>query len=236
MKISASFLSSKNKAKDLEKLNLTTIDYIHLDFMDGKFVPQKSLSVRELKKIYKYTSKRLDVHLMVKKPAKYIKKFISLNTEFITFHVEVQEDIHKLINLIHKYGVKAGLAIKPDTDIELLKEYLDEIDLILVMSVEPGKGGQEFIKTSTEKIISIKKMLHELGKTNILVSVDGGINDETKELVSHADILVSGSYITKSNNFQEAIDNLKYDKVAEKMNPLELKEELESIGKEKEDN
>lgn len=217
MKISASFLTSKNKAKDLAKLNLTTIDYIHVDCMDGKFVRQKSLPFRELKKIYKYTSKRLDVHLMAIKPQRLIKKFATLNTEFITIHLELNEDIHKLISLIKKYAIKVGLSIKPNTNIELLKEYLDEIDLILVMSVEPGMGGQEFIKETENRVRTIRNMITSLGKDNILISVDGGINNETKKYVmDEVDIMVSGSYITNSRNFQESIDILK--NIAENQN------------------
>lgn len=209
MKISASFLSSYDKATDLRKLNLTTVDYIHVDYMDGKFVKQKSLSFRQLKKIYKYTSKRLDVHLMAEKPEKLIKKFATLNTEFITFHVEIEKNIPKLIDLIHTYGIKAGLSIKPNTEIDVLKPFLDKIDLILVMSVEPGKGGQAFIPETEKRIKEIRKMLNEEGKDNILISVDGGINEDTKDKVKDADILVSGSYITKSKNFQENIDHLR---------------------------
>ena len=232
MKVAASFLSSNNKAKDLEKLNLTTIDYIHVDYMDGKFVKQKSLPFRELKKVYKYTSKRLDVHLMAVKPAKLIKKFASLNTEFITIHLEINEDKHKLINLIHKYGIKAGLSIKPDTDINLLKDYLDEIEMILVMSVEPGMGGQKFIQESENRVRTIRNMLAALGKSNILINVDGGINDETiKYVEDHVDIVVSGSYITNSSNFQDSIDKLKGVIKKEYNNPLELRDKLENLNK-----
>lgn len=231
MKVAASFLTSKNKAKDLAKLNLTTIDYIHVDFMDGKFVKQKSLPFRELKKVYKYTSKRLDVHLMAKKPAKLIKKFASLNTEFITIHLEIEEDIHKLIKLIHKYGIKAGLCIKPNTDINLLKDYLDEIEMILVMGVEPGMGGQAFIKETENRLRTVRNMLSALGKSHIMINVDGGINDETIRFVEdYVDIVVSGSYITNSNDFQKSIDSLKGIIKKEISNPLELRDKLENIN------
>lgn len=208
MKISASFLSSRDKAKDLKKLNLTDVDYIHVDYMDGKFVKYASLPFRQLKKIYKYTSKRLDVHLMAKKPDKLIKKFASLNTEFISIHVEIDRDIKKLLFLIHAYGIKAGLAISPETDIEVLKEYLDDIELIIVMSVVPGRGGQAFIEDTTSRVNKIKKMIKD-SNHNILISVDGGINDDTNKKVKNADILVSGSYITSNKDFQEAITKLR---------------------------
>lgn len=236
MKVAASFLTSKNKAKDLAKLNLTTIDYIHVDFMDGKFVKQKSLPFRELKKVYKYTSKRLDVHLMAKKPAKLIKKFASLNTEFITIHLEIEEDIHKLIKLIHKYGIKAGLCIKPNTDINLLKDYLDEIEMILVMGVEPGMGGQAFMKETENRLRTVRNMLSALGKSHIMINVDGGINDETIRFVEdYVDIVVSGSYITNSNDFQKSIDSLKGIIKKEINNPLELRDKLENLNQPEEE-
>jgi len=209
MKISASFLTSKDKARDLKRLNLTDVDYIHVDYMYGKFVNNKSLPFRKLKKIYKYTSKRLDVHLMTKKPEKLIRKFANLNTEYITIHVEIDRNIEKIINMIHAYGIKAGLSVKPNTDIKTLLPYIDKIDLILVMGVEPGRGGQSFIKDTSNKIKEIKDMLIENNLENVLISVDGGINQETKEEASMADILVSGNYITSSNNFQDKITSLR---------------------------
>lgn len=208
MKISASFLTSNDKGKDLKKLNMTDVDYIHVDYMDGKFVNNKSLPFRELKKVYKYTSKRLDVHLMAIKPISLIRKFAKLNTEFITVHIEV-DNVDKAINLIHAYGIKAGLSIKPNTDINSLLPYLKDIDLILVMGVEPGRGGQPFIRETEEKVNKIKKMLRDNSRENILISVDGGITIDTKKYVENADILVSGNYITSSDNFQERITNLR---------------------------
>ncbi len=209
MKISASFLTSYDKSKDLRKLNMTDVDYIHVDYMDGKFVRQKSLPFRELKKVYKYTCKRLDVHLMAEKPEKLISKFASLNTEYITVHVEISRNLEKIIQLIHSYGIKAGLSIKPNTDIKELEPYLDSIDLILVMGVEPGRGGQPFLEETGKKVKAIKKFIEKKGHNNILISVDGGINKETKKKVKDADILVSGNYITSSDNFQERITELR---------------------------
>ncbi len=207
-KIAVSFLSSSHIARDLEKLNLTDVDYIHVDFMDGKFVPQKTLPFKELKNIYKYTSKRLDVHLMVKDPKKFIKKFATLNTEFITFHLEVDKNIEELIDLVHRYGIKCGLAINPETDLEELEPYLDKIDLVMVMSVHPGKGGQSFILETALKVVQLKEMITNK-KLKVKIEVDGGINLETKEYVKDADILAAGSYIIHSPNFQEAITQLR---------------------------
>ena len=208
MKISASFLACKNIKKAIKKLTLTDTDYIHVDVVDGKFVEGRKLSIRKLKKIYKYSSKRLDIHLMVKKPKKYIKKLALLNTSRIIFHVEIEKNIEKNLDYIHSFGIKNGLAINPDTDISILRPYLDKIDTILVMCVNPGYGGQTFIPESIEKIKKIKKMI---GKKKILLSVDGGIKDEQAKLLKDVpvDIIIAGSYITNSSNYQEKIDSLR---------------------------
>lgn len=207
MKVSASFLSSQNIATDLKKLNDTDIDYIHVDFMDGKFVPNKTLPFRQMKHIYEFTSKRLDVHLMVEKPKKWISKFATLNTEFITIHLET-EDVITSLEQIHTYGIKAGLSIKPDTAIEEVVPYLPYVDLILVMAVEPGKGGQEFMEDTVQRVKDLKKLLKKY-KANIEISVDGGINNEHAKKLKNADILVSGFYITSSDDFQKQIDSLR---------------------------
>jgi len=207
MKISVSYLSSKNFKEDLRKLNITNADFIHVDVMDGHFVRNKSLPFKKIKDVSAYTNKRLDVHLMVKKPLKFIDNYASLNTEFITIHVETK-NIDKSLDLIEAYGIRKGLAIKPETDIEALIPYLDRIDLILVMSVNPGKGGQAFIKDTISKVKKLRKLLDEKNK-KILISVDGGINDEVSKKLKGADILVSGSYITSSDDFQYQIYKLR---------------------------
>lgn len=211
MKVSASFLSSHYIEEDIMKLNDTDVDFIHVDVMDGKFVKNKTLPFRSMKNIYKFTSKRLDVHLMVKHPKKLIKKYAQLNTEYITFHVEIEEDIEELIDLVHNYGIKCGLAIKPETPIEVLDPYMDKIDLVLFMSVEPGKGGQEFMPEVLVRIKEFKRKMKEK-KLNIVVNVDGGINLETCKKLRQADILVSGSCITNSENFQDTIRKLRGEK------------------------
>ncbi len=208
MKVSASFLSSKNIPEDLTKLNNTDVDYIHVDIMDGKFVPNKTMPFREMRHIYEYTSKRLDVHLMVEDPSKYIPLYAELNTEYITIHVEIDEDILKDLELIKSYSIKCGLAISPDTKVNELIPYLPYLDYVLVMSVYPGKGGQEFILETEEKIEEVKALLNSYN-IKAVVSVDGGINDITKDKCKEADILVAGSYIIKSDNFQEKISSLR---------------------------
>ena len=208
MKVSASFLSSKNLPLDLRKLDETDVDYIHVDIMDGKFVPNKTMPFSEMKNIYKYTSKRLEVHLMVDDPEKYIPLYAELNTEYIIIHVEIDKDIEKCLNLIKKYSIKAGLSIKPNTPVSVLVPYLPFVDSILVMSVEPGAGGQAFIPESKEKIHEVRALLNEYG-INAVINVDGGVTDETVNDCRECDIVTSGSYIIKSDNFQEKITSLR---------------------------
>ena len=208
MKVSASFLSSKNIPEDLTKLNNTDVDYIHVDIMDGKFVPNKTMPFREMRHIYEYTSKRLDVHLMVEDPSKYIPLYAELNTEYITIHVEIEEDILKDLELIKSYSIKCGLAISPDTKVSELIPYLPYLDYILVMSVYPGKGGQEFIPNSKNKLEEVRALLDSYNMKAV-VSVDGGVDNKTKDMCQAADILVSGSYIINSDNFQEKISSLR---------------------------
>ena len=208
MLISTSFLSSKNLIHDLRELDKTDTDYIHVDIMDGKFVKKKTMPFKEMRNIYKYTNKRLDVHLMVKNPKKYIEDYASLNTEYISFHIESDENIEKNLQLIKEYGIKSGLAISPDTEIKELVPYLPLLDLVLVMSVEPGAGGQDFIVKTKDKIKELKILLSEYN-SDVKISVDGGVNDVTKEYCTDCDILVSGSYIINGDNLQEKIDSLR---------------------------
>ena len=203
MKIGVSFLTSKDIKNDLEKLDKTSANYIHVDVMDGKFVEKINepfLNIKDLK-----LNKPLDVHLMVEDPKDYILKYKDLNTEYITIHHEIKEDKIKLLHLIKSYNIKCGIAINPDTNINVLQEYLDHIDLILIMSVVPGKGGQTFIENTTNKLEQVK----ELNKNkNIIINIDGGINNETVKKVIKSDMVVSGSYIL-NGNYEERINSLK---------------------------
>lgn len=208
MKISASFLSSSNIPADLKKLNETDVDYIHVDIMDGKFVPNKTMPFSEMKNIYKYTDKRLDVHLMVEDPSKYIPLYAELNTEYITFHVELMDKVEENLELIKSYGIKCGLAIKPNTPVKSLVPYLPLLDLVLVMSVEPGRGGQTFILESENKIKEVRALLDSY-HSKAIINVDGGIEESTKKMCQECDVLTSGSYIIRSESFQEQIDSLR---------------------------
>ena len=207
-KVSVTFLSSTDVVRDLKLLDMTDTDYVHVDVMDGKFVPNKTMPFSEMKNIGKYTSKRLDIHLMVEDPSKYIPLYASLNAEYITFHVEVDEDVEESLKMIRNYSIKAGLAIKPETKISELVPYLPYLDLVLVMSVEPGAGGQKFIEGTEDKINELRELL-DTYHSQAVINVDGGINDVTCKKCYNADIVASGSYVVRSDNFQEKISSLR---------------------------
>ncbi len=201
-KVSVSFFSSKNIEDDLISLCDTSVDYIHVDVGDGKFIERKFNPIKELSGLSGALTKRLDVHFMVEDPEKYIIDYSELNCEYITFHCEIKKDILKLLDLIKSYGIKCGLAISPDTDICFLEPFLDDIDMILVMSVVPGKGGQSFIYSTIDRIKEIKKLI---GRRDIVINVDGGINGETSKLVD-SDIVVSGSFVLGSGDLEKNIE------------------------------
>ena len=204
MKIAASILNAQNKIECIKKLNETTVDYIHIDTMDGQFVPNKTLPIDEVNELGTITKKPFDIHLMVENPIPYINKLTVSNVNCITVHIEIKEDIDKIITLIKKRNCLVGLAINPNTNISSLNSYLDKIDKIIVMSVNPGYGGQKFINTITKKIKNIRKLTK-----NIIIEVDGGINNKTiKNINNTADIAVVGSYIINYDNYQEAINSL----------------------------
>lgn len=206
MKVSVSILSSSIKPIDIvKKLDSSLCDFIHLDIMDGKFTENKTWTFSEVKKIISSSSKPLDVHFMVDKPLKYLNDYATLNTEYFTFHLEAVKDVKETIDEIKSYGLRVGISICPDTPEEKIYPYLKDIDQVLVMSVVPGKSGQSFIEESPNKIKNIKEEIIKNGY-NTIISVDGGINDETAILCKKAgvDMLVSASYIHK-----DIINNIK---------------------------
>ena len=205
MEISLSILSCNSIEDAINKVNNTNTDYLHLDVMDGMFVPNTSYSIEEIKYIISNSNKKIDAHFMVNDPIKYLNELKEYNLEYFTIHVEL-DNVKYLINKVKENKYKVGLSIKPNTDIKVLKEYLDNIDLILVMSVEPGMGGQTFINSTVDRISEIKNLI---GNRNIKIAVDGGINNNTIKLINNADIAVVGSYITNSTNYQEKIDILR---------------------------
>ena len=208
--ISVSFLGSKDIPKTLKLLNDTDTDFIHLDVMDGKYVSNKTLPFSEMKNIYKFTDKRLDVHLMVDSPSKYIKNYASLNTEYISIHLDTKEDLVSNLKLIKSYGIKAGIVLNPNDDVSMIVPYLPYIDLILVMGVVPGRSGQKYISNTTEKLKELNVLKKEYKKLNFKISIDGGINDRVvKKIKNLVDIVVSGNYIIGSDNYQEKINSLR---------------------------
>ncbi len=204
-KVSVSFFNSTNIEDDLINLCSTDTDYIHVDVGDGKFIERKFNPIKELSSLNGALTKRLDVHFMVEDPTDYIKSYSELNCEYITFHCEIKKDILSLLELIKKYGIKCGLSISPDTDLSFLEPYLDDIDMVLVMSVVPGKGGQSFIYSSVDRVKELKKMI---GNRNIVISIDGGINADTSKLVD-TDIVVSGSFVLNSDDLDNSINVLR---------------------------
>lgn len=205
MEISLSILSCNSIEDAINKINNTNTDYLHLDVMDGVFVPNISYNIEEIKYIINNSNKKIDAHFMVNDPIKYLENIKDYNLEYFTFHVEV-DNVEEIIKKIRENNYKVGLSIKPNTDVNILKEYLDVIDLILIMSVEPGMGGQTFINSTVDRIKEIKKII---GNKNIKIAVDGGINNNTIKLINDADIAVVGSYITNSTNYQERINILR---------------------------
>lgn len=206
MKVSVSVLSNEIKPQDIvKKLDLSKPDYIHIDIMDGKFVSNKTWTTSEVRKFTSYSTLPLEVHLMVNNPSKYIEDYALMNTSIIIFHYEAVKDINEMINKVKLYGLKVGIAINPETNINVLIPYLNMIDEVLIMSVHPGKSGQSFIEESLEKISALKNIILESNYKTI-ISVDGGINNETGALCKDAgaDELVSASYIHK-----DIINNIK---------------------------
>ena len=208
MKIAASFLDIKEpKCEELTKLDSLDIDYIHLDVMDGIFVENKTYTYEEFYDITRFTTKPKDIHLMVSNVKKYIDDFSKMQPEFITFHYEAVSEVSSVINYIKELGIGVGISIKPTTDVSEVVKYLPYLDLILVMSVEPGRGGQTFIEESVKKIEQLYT-LREKENYHYQIEVDGGINDETIKKCNKADICVVGSFITKQE-YKEAIRKLR---------------------------
>ena len=208
MEISVSYLSSKyDKKRTIELISKTTAQYIHVDLMDGGFVPTRNFVIPEVLDLLKDHQKPIDVHLMVFDPIIYIDELAKLQPEYITFHVEATKDIVKTIEMIRGYGIQVGLSIKPNTDLYELMPYLALIDLVLIMSVEPGRGGQEFIPSSVsrlQELLQIRKENH----LSFKIEMDGGINKDTIGLVPNLDIAVSGSFVCTSDDYQARIDEL----------------------------
>ncbi len=188
-------------------------EFLHFDVMDGHFVPNISFGVPVLKSISHSHNMINDVHIMISDPLKYAKKFIEAGANILTFHYEAcesEKQVEEVIDLIHELKAKAGMSIKPNTPVEVVDKFLAKLDLVLVMSVEPGFGGQAFMDNSLSKIAYLRKVIDQKGY-NCLIEVDGGINDETAKLCKDAgvDVLVAGSYLFGHKDIKERINLLK---------------------------
>ena len=210
--ISPSILSADfaNLERDVKLVQDNGADWIHVDVMDGHFVPNITIGVPVVKSLKKITDLPLDVHLMIDNPDKYVEPFANAGADILTFHYEAifsSQNILDLIKKIKSFGIKCGISIKPKTSPDVLIPYLDLVDMVLIMTVEPGFGGQEFMSDCAEKIKFIKQMASE----KLIIQVDGGINEKTGKICKEfgANSLVAGSYIYKSSDIKRAIDSLK---------------------------
>lgn len=207
MKLSLSILTVDylNVGKSLESM-IKKCDYLHLDVMDGNFVPNISFGPAFIKSLRKIGDIPFDTHLMIQNPIDYIKVFAEAGSDLITIHPEASSDVMECINLIHSLGKKAGISIKPKTTVEEIKEYLPYVDLVLIMSVEPGFGGQKFMMSAVEKAKELKGLKIK-NNYNYLISMDGGINKDTLVYVKdYLDLCVVGSYIVNADDPMERID------------------------------
>ena len=208
MKISVSYLKSiYDKKKTIEEIEKTSADFIHVDLMDGKFVEKNNIDMQDLQKLLKDCQKPLDIHLMTNEFETYLSELEALHPKYLTIHLEAPFDTDKSIDMIKKRGIKVGLAIKPNTSVEHIVPYLQKIDLLLVMSVEPGLGGQKFLPSTITKLQDLKKYqaIHPF-----LINVDGGINDTSiQDIKPYVDMVVSGSFICEQKCYETQIKKLR---------------------------
>lgn len=199
-----------NLQKEVEMLNASAADYIHVDVMDGIFVPNISFGLPVTEAIFRHATKPLDVHLMIVNPELYLEDFVKAGAAVLTVHVEACTHLHRTLQEIKRLGVKAGIAINPHSPIELLSEVLEEIDLVCLMSVNPGFGGQKFIEHTYSKVVNLKKLILKTG-SRALIEVDGGVsNQNARRLVeAGADILVAGSFVFGNSDPHATIASLK---------------------------
>jgi len=199
-----------NLQRDIEMINTSDADWFHIDIMDGVFVPNISFGMPVLRDIVKHATKTIDVHLMIVDPDRYISTFKNLGADILTVHYEACTHLHRTLQAIKAEGMKAGVALNPHTPITLLEDTIQDIDLVCLMSVNPGFGGQSFIENTYDKVIALKKLITRKG-ANTIIEIDGGVtNKNATQLASAgADVLVAGSYVFKSEDPTKTITNLK---------------------------
>ena len=212
IKIAPSILSAdfSNLGEDIEKLHNAGADFIHIDVMDGKFVPNISFGMPIIKAIRNRTDKVFDVHLMIEEPSKYIDEFIAAGADLITIHYEAEKHIDRAIQYIKSKGIKAAVALNPGTPTYVLKDIISELDMVLIMSVNPGFGGQKFIKYSIDKIKEVKAMSEKYNK-DLLIQVDGGVDHSNVSDVieAGANVIVAGSAVFKNGEIEKNISSLR---------------------------
>jgi len=210
--ISPSILSAdfNNLGKDILMLNESEADWIHFDVMDGVFVPNISFGLPVIQHVKKIATKPLDVHLMIINPDPFIKPFRDSGADMLTVHYEVCNHLHRTVGAIHQEGMKAGVCLNPATPVHLLEDIINELDLVLLMSVNPGFGGQKFIQNTYQKVIRLRRLIEEKNATAI-IEIDGGVNLETGKLLfeAGADVLVAGSFVFGAENPMMTIHQLK---------------------------
>ncbi|WP_299209118.1 ribulose-phosphate 3-epimerase [uncultured Dokdonia sp.] len=199
-----------NLQRDVEMINKSDADWFHIDIMDGVFVPNISFGMPVLRDIVKHATKTIDVHLMIVDPDRYIQTFVDLGSNILTVHYEACTHLHRTLQAIKSAGMKAGVALNPHTSIQLLEDTIQDIDMVCLMSVNPGFGGQSFIENTYAKVSALKEMITRKNAST-LIEIDGGVtNKNAKQLVeAGADVLVAGSYVFKSSDPMATVKDLK---------------------------